>query len=131
MREIKFRGWDKSRKSMGGIKGWRGLAHCIITHVSLVFKGLPAAHNVPIEHVSLMQFTGLKDKTGQDIYEGDLWKLGDEVYLILWYQGDYQSGWKKKAGDNYTDIGLETATKGNVVGNIHQNSELLKEQDGT
>jgi hypothetical protein len=68
----------------------------------------------------LMQSTGLKDKHGVDIYEDDLWRLGDDTYLIVWCQGDYQSGWKKRAGDNLTDIGLETAVKGEVIGNIHE-----------
>ena len=65
MREIKFRQWDSGRKVMyndiGAVdQGWNG---CPI----LKFDENP-----------LMQFTGLKDKKGKDIYEGDI--------ISLWYE---------------------------------------------
>ena len=73
----------------------------------------------------LMQFTGLKDKNGREIYQFDLWKLGDEIYLIVWKEGDWQTGWKKLAGDNYTDIGKDNAKSGLIIGNLLENPELL------
>jgi hypothetical protein len=106
MRPIKFRAWDKKFKKMyeGDIR------------IVLAF---------PNDDVEIMQFTGLKDKNGREIYQFDLWKLGDEIYLIVWKEGDWQTGWKKLAGDNYTDIGKDNAKSGLIIGNLLENPELF------
>jgi hypothetical protein len=106
MRPIKFRAWDKKFKKMyeGDIR------------IVLAF---------PNDDVEIMQFTGLKDKNGKEIYQFDLWKLGDEIYLIVWKEGDWQTGWKKLAGDNYTDIGKDNAKSGLIIGNLLENPDLL------
>lgn len=106
MRPIKFRAWDKKFKKMyeGDIR------------IVLAF---------PNDDVEIMQFTGLKDKNGKEIYQFDLWKLGDEIYLIVWKEGDWQTGWKKLAGDNYTDIGKDNAKSGLIIGNLLENPELF------
>ena len=59
MREIKFRAWDKEQKK--------------ITVIFDIFSG--AIPNIT-KH-DLMQYTGLKDKNGKEIYEGDIILIGD------------------------------------------------------
>lgn len=67
----------------------------------------------------LMQFTGLKDKNGIEVYEGDI-MLGNKKTLIVYY----------KDGCFQTDFGLLAFSSSNreIIGNIHENPELLIEK---
>jgi uncharacterized phage protein (TIGR01671 family) len=84
------------------------------------------------EDFILMQFTGLKDKNGKEIYEGDILRTitYDKTYEVSFYIGsfvliDKDPGFttikKSPIGCYQTDIILE------VIGNIYENPELLKE----
>lgn len=77
----------------------------------------------------IMQCTGLADKTGKLIYEGDIVTCNDNPLkgVIEWHYRElhFQCGWNNKlgAGDIYylvRDCELE------VIGNIYENPELLK-----
>lgn len=111
MRTIKFRAFDKDTKQM-----WDG-------DFSL-FEALG-------DNIELMQFTGLLDKNGKEIYEGDIITCEavqreandvikkDEKILVEYKDGyfypfGYNCGWRSSVGD------IE------VIGNIYENHELLK-----
>lgn len=83
MREIKFRAWDKRRKIMLLPDIPNGEANCE-TWNTLWGNFYDALEDVQREY-ELMQYTGLKDKNGKEIYEFD-W-LGD--YLVRWINGKY------------------------------------------
>ena len=70
MREIKFRAWDKinSKILRGGISLY--MSDCSRHSTFHNFKG-----DTP-SSIILMQYTGLKDKNGKEIYEGDIAKHG-------------------------------------------------------
>jgi hypothetical protein len=108
MREIKFRAWDKLNKKMlddADLWEWS---------YETVFRSCD-------HECILMQFTGLKDKNGKEIYEGDI--LGDGIVVeVQFHDGKFvgvQSNKKYSLGDccgNY----------GRILGNIYENPELLK-----
>lgn len=130
MREIKFRAWNKINKTMLEIfdnttqKEWF-LPNCK-------------------EHYEIMQYTGLKDKNGKEIYEGDVFVHHFEPNQkgIVKY-GEYRNvmnddrfgghvGFYIEWQDEFTrsttrcDLGY-WAKHSEVAGNIYQNKELLAE----
>lgn len=83
----------------------------------------------------LIQYTGLKDKNGKEIYEGDILKTpsasgkGDIITTIEWT--DFS--WKEKLIYSpihqfyeYFDFSDETGEDSEVIGNIYENPELLE-----
>lgn len=124
MREIKFRMWDTKQK------GWvMPPNHQIASSVPIVEAFDKVGKSPKIlqlgEHTGryvLMQFTGLHDKNGEDIFEGDIVKHPDYINLaIVWNNNEGQ--WQTSSG-----AGLNVRNDGNleVIGNIYQNPELLK-----
>lgn len=86
------------------------------------------------------QYTGLKDKNGKEIYEGDILRLTREVardkstlYQVVWDEPITAFN-TKNLDEKRSDIGYlnETAAKKDflVIGNIHENPELLGGENG-
>ena len=81
----------------------------------------------------LMQYTGLKDMNGKEIFEGDIFKYGSIIVnTVLFKEGmfcyaatlimdDYV-----KLSNYYFDWENDKASKIEVIGNVYQNKELLK-----
>lgn len=109
MKNIKFRAWMKERKVMVA-----DYAH------TNMFGGLSISYwKDESPDLILMQYTGLLDKTGNEIYEGDLLSDGfGNPIRVEWSHID--GGYRPF---NYTQIRGEHVE---VVGNIHENPELLK-----
>ena len=115
MREIKFRAWHKSNKTMWGV-----FKLGIYSAYSILSDGKISSHfEAYNDEFELMQFTGLKDKTGKEIYEGDklVWNKKRGVNVI------FLNGCWKAGGFCLADFNKQ---KLEVIGNIYEEKELLK-----
>lgn len=145
MREIKFRAWNLLAKKM--------MSHediCYTPNLKMYELFCDTPDNRPWE---LMQYTGLKDKNGVEIYEGDIIDIGYEKGVIVWYQLDAMFAYapltisieathKGKTAyqvvlDGGSPVELDfvrefvtnkDCSKGEVIGNIYENPELLEDK---
>ena len=111
MREIKFRAWDIEHKKMmySGKKREEFFFH------------IEESDGALREWARLMQFTGLKDKKGKEIYEGDIVKFQQQLFEIKLWNGSYCL-WKidRVAWYFHQVLGRDFE----IVGNIYENPEL-------
>ena len=135
-REIKFRAWDKKKNQMcwvGKLETLREDIYDIETIEVYDWNGERDWYEIDAPEFILMQFTGLKDKNGKEIYEGDILmieKYSDKPQVIEWGEQFFESfygmtGWKIKDSINYGFDSIE-AKKSEVIGNIFESPELLK-----
>ena len=143
MRAIKFRIWDKENKKMiypkytSAISDKQAERQCIKLFPDSscgVFNEDKEDFIVIIQPYEdfLMQFTGLKDKNGKEIYEGDILSTVErDVNFVVGFgeNGDDKSfGFNLKSFRLNQVYGFDTSVKDmEVIGNIHENPELLKE----
>ena len=118
MREIKFRAYDNLLKIMFSNKD-------IKLHNGDIFLGDEGEYE-RIEDCELMQYTGLLDKQGVEIYEGDIIEnsIGEKYYVYF----DIGCFFIHNIGHatDYHDISMYKCNSfGSVIGNIHENEELL------
>jgi len=113
MREIKFRAWHTINKQMAPSScSWGG--NVVLRLEPYTFIAMPS------DAVVLMQYTGLKDKNGKDIYEGDIIQVnGAHKYEIFYEPAQFYGK------NNYTQ-GIEATSDCEVIGNKFQNPELLQ-----
>lgn len=109
MREIKFRAWDREY-----------LKWLPTDIVDLVFEPDNSVTGVVGNSiVELMQYTGLKDKNGKEIYEGDVVRNQQGRFTV--YYNTKAAGFRLKRASKVALIG----TNSEVIGNIYENPALL------
>ena len=121
MREIKFRAWDKSKNKM----------FYDVQETSCYWDGIFNPDVIQEDNFGyildkkdvyeVMQYTGLKDKNGKEIYEGDILNFDDEYWVVSFEDGKYIGTFDNVIYDICEISHYE------VVGNIYENSYLLGE----
>ncbi len=115
MREIEFRVWDGTRMHYGGFS-----VHATGLIINSVFVD---------KNPVLMQYTGLEDKNGKKIFEGDLVK---HVTCCAKHEGnmnisivEYKGITLKPFGDQMQGDTYQQSYNYEIIGNIHKNPKLL------
>jgi uncharacterized phage protein (TIGR01671 family) len=139
MKEIKFRAWEKIEKRMIYAEEAKNSKSLL----AVGFHGLPIAVDSGsfrddeiigwnIDHrLELMQYTGLKDCKGKDIYEGDVVKVSyfDGYFSVGWGVFEdcciHVETWMLFPGCNR--LVWDCASSSEVIGNVHDNPALLTE----
>ena len=129
MREYKFRAWDETEKHM---YNWENLFN----------QNLKNIFTIPEQcGYNIMQYTGLKDENGKEIYEGDIIEFSYDMFVgnfdtfvakgkVVFEEGAFYvevfENERTTEGEAYLlySINLDTIE---VIGNTYENKELLDE----
>lgn len=125
MRLIKFRAWDKTSKILVEVLEIDWLENRLV--MQTLGKSTERWTNF-LDNVELMQFTGLLDKSGKEIYEGDIIKMPHFYYGHAKKQPNGVRlkvvTWRETAAATGFDISKNNHSA-EVIGNIYENPELL------
>jgi len=110
-RIIRFRIWDRQNEEM---INWYEL---INNDKSLLLQVIES------DLAEVMQFTGLTDKNGKDIYEGDIMFTGSHNRIIEWHESI--AAFCSIASDKYFGFDGAEWHKWTIIGNIFENTDIL------
>lgn len=141
MNNIKFRFWSGTKM----FYDIENVLECLKqqTYHNEGFKPPHGFDHVGEENSKFMQFTGLKDKNGKEIYEGDVLKIQQQVggsgefpydgkkqeRIVVVFWSNFRASWSCKFSElanNDLFRYVQNGGKCEVIGNIYENPELLK-----
>src|SRR5258708_1706965 len=133
MREHKYQAWHKVENKMfdvltidldpefGGIWKWGKAYHDHDTGEQEADKDF-----IGWEHIELREYTGLKDKAGKEIFEGDIVEYLDLSLTVGWSDTLARPVLYPYTIEHHYDLNQAVAEECMVIGNVHENPELLK-----
>ena len=122
MREIKFRAWFEKFKEMYTVK---------MIDLQKEIAYFDKYNYRSFYDIDLMEYTGLKDIREKEIYEGDILANGnnEKPYKVIFENGSFRAEFEGDFEEYSFDL-IDIVAQGcEVVGNIYENPELIKEWD--
>lgn len=136
MKELKFRIWDNSHNEfIRPDYGLIGFCYPLDGRIAVL-----TPNSEPIEDCGIEQYTGIKDKNGKDIYEGDVVKVNDdfdkyglnagEIYEVYFNAGGFRCKPKYESSITRGDKGfwMDDGNDYEVIGNVHENDDLMEDK---
>ena len=125
-REMEFRAWLKNENRMiTNISSIKLDINCIYYDNNQMFSYERAS----FDEIELMQYTGLKDKNGVKIFEGDIFTWGSTLYQVIYADFGFKVKYVKSHNEAYLyDFQLnyfEENDEIEVIGNIYEDEDLL------
>lgn len=125
MREIKFRAWNKD---------WEQMEDNDICQLYVGLDGEIMATDGDnewrsLKNIVLSQYTGLKDKNGVEIYDGDALRDSESIVIVKFAGGRFSVVYRTTGGKWRTYGSLFEYLKdyeGEVIGNVYQNKDLME-----
>ena len=136
-RVIKFRAWNGYRKMLADYVSaiQNGDTQGTPSSVNVIVNGKNETWDIKNDDVELLQFTGLTDVYGEEIYEGDIVHgydqepdrddgyIGSSVTDVVNFK--YGTFW---IGDSWYKVMVMTPPIVEIIGNVHENPELLEDK---
>lgn len=121
---LKFKVWDKQKQVF--------LKDVFISQKGELYHDFELAIvHLNAENKIIARFTGLHDKNGTEIYEGDVVKINNDFYWVAW-NGCFSSFFMKNLDKEkqYNDLYFlnRDYKKAEIIGNIYENEEFLKNE---
>lgn len=131
MREIKFRAWDENKLTLTNYQIVDGMLHFMDKYTGVWIR------DDEQKRFKLMQYTGLKDKNGKEIYEGDIVSFEDAECDA---EGYHDNVFLNRGVVSYDEVSmcysfsnrqtvdmedLYIPTDAEIIGNIYENPDLL------
>ena len=125
----KFRAWDGAKKEM--FKDTFAITESGQVVVVEQEDVMSPPDYVFVNHLVIMQSTGLKDKNGKEIFEGDILKSNKYITSVFYERGAYCVKFCRTTNTTVTMnvISFIEKYKTKVIGNIYENPELLEEEE--
>lgn len=133
MREILFRGQTRKKGEKVSLDGTPVESNWVYGGIfqgpnrSVIYGYEPIEKHV-VYSETVGQFTGLTDKNGKKIFEGDIAIYDDDLVVIEWHDEDAMFFTISQDGTNWTtNFSMISGKELEVIGNIHDNPELLND----